>query len=70
MAGLVVGFFSRWPQLFVGTENTARTGLGNSVLGQHFLFMAISNYFSKSNGAGLELESISSEFTAVLQASL
>lgn len=47
----------------------ARTGLGDSVLGQHFLFMVTSNHFCKSNRAGPELESISSEF-AVLQASL
>lgn len=47
-------FFSVWPQLFTGAENTARTGLGNPVLGQHFLFMAIPNYFSKSNRAGPE----------------
>lgn len=59
-----------WPQLFAGTENTARTGLCNYVLGQHFLLMAISNYFRKTNRAEPELESISSEFTAVLQASL
>lgn len=65
----VLFFFNLWPWLFTSTENTARTGLGDFVLRQCFLFMAISNYFSKSNRAGPELESISSEF-AVLQASL
>jgi len=48
----LVGFFL-WPQLFVGMENTAGTGLGNSVSGQLFLFMAISNCLAKVTGLDL-----------------
>lgn len=51
---------------------TQRTLLGQAlvaILGQHFLFIAISNYFSKSNRAEPEIETINREFIAVLQAS-
>lgn len=51
---------------------TQRTLLGQAlvaILGQHFPFIAISNYFSKSNRAEPEIETINREFIAVLQAS-
>lgn len=64
----MVGFFSLHGHNILQAQ---RTLLGQAlviVLGQHFLFIAISNYFRKSNRAEPELDRIGREFTAVLQA--